>query len=152
MKFMSKFLNIFRVFLFAILILLNIYCVCFKTGFVGLRHAIYLLLLWVVLFVTVKDIIKKNKINNSKIYHILSILIFLTMNIILFRVLFDSHFFFNNVDLINKYENYSKVVGGYATNFSEYAKWYLKQNMIYFNVMFVLMFIYRRINLNIKNN
>lgn len=147
---MNKFLNIFRIILLIILIILNICCVIFKTNLVGLSHIFYLLFLCIILLVTARDIIVKKEINNNKTYHIVSILIFLIMNIVLFRTIFDSHLFFNNTNLINEYEKYSEIVGSYAGNFSNYAKWYLKQNMIYFNILFILMFIYRNFNLKEK--
>lgn len=149
---MNKILNILRMILFVILFILNIYCVCFKVGLISLEHAVYLFLLFIIMFLIIKDIIKKRLYNNDKTYQIISILIFLIMIIILFRAMFDSNFFFNNIDLISEYEKYSDISGSYAQNFSMYAKLYLKQNMIYFNGMFILLIIYRKINLGMKNN
>ncbi len=149
---MHKTLNILRIFLFIFLLVLNICCIFFKTNLVSWGHTIYLLFLCIMLFVMIKDIIKKNKINNNKTYHIISILIFLIMSVILFRIMFDSHLFFNNAGLISEYERYSELSGSYARDFTLYAKLYLKQNMIYFNGMLILLFIYRKINLNIKTN
>ncbi len=145
---MNKILNIFRILLFIILLILNICCIFFKTGLVSCEHAIYLFIMCIILFAMIKDIIKKNIINNNKTYHVISILIFLVMGVVLFRTMFDYRFFFNNTDLISEYEKISKISGSYAGNFSAYAKLYLKQNMIYFNGMLVLLFIYRKINLS----
>lgn len=149
---MNKILNIFRVFLFIILLVFNIYCVFFKMGVVSWEHAVYLLFLCIILLAMINDIIKKNKINNNKTYHVISILIFLIMSVILFRTMFDFHFFFNNTNLISEYEKFSELSGSYALDFPMYAELYLKQNMIYFNVMFILLFLYRKINLSIKIN
>ena len=145
---MNKLLNIIQIILLIILFLLNVYFIFSRAIHAVVNdwggYPIYLIFLVIIMLITIKDILKKSNIHQNNTYHIISILVFLIMNVIFFRVLFDSHLIFNNEKIVSIYNKF----GG----FPEYPKYYLKQNMIYFNVMFILLFVYRRINLNIKNN
>lgn len=84
---------------------------------------------------TIKDIIKKNPINNNRMYTFIFILSFLIICYVFYRFGFDKSLFFN------KYT--SNLYGG---DFSEYKMLYLGQNTIYFNVMLILLLIFRKIN------
>ena len=86
-----------------------------------------------------KDFIKKSKINENNVYVIICILCFLIMSFVLYRTAFDKTLFFNKY-----FDNYL------GSTFFEYRMSYLKQNMIYFNIMLVLILFYRKINLNKK--
>lgn len=132
---MSRLLNIIRIVLLVILCLLNIYCFFFDVPIVSWGHVLYLFLLIIIVSVTIKDYIKSNVLNKSIVYNIIFILIFLIMGVILIRTLFDNNLFFN------------KYLGDNFSTFIEFRMLYLKQNMIYFNMMFILVCIYRKINL-----
>ena len=126
---MNKFLNIIKIILFGLTIILN-YLVWEKTRLVSWSHIFYLLLLIVFFATTIKDLLKKNTINQNKTYQIISILVFIITIFILFRTLFDKLLLFNIKE--NEFEYYSMD--------------FLKQNMIYFNTMLVVLLIYRKLN------
>lgn len=126
---MNKFLNIIKIILFGVTIILN-YLVWEKTRLVSWSHIFYLLLLIILFITTIKDLLKRNTINQNKTYQIISILVFLIMIVILYRISFDKTMFYN------KYIDY----------YREFAMEDLKQNLIYFNTMFIVLLIYRKLN------
>lgn len=126
---MNKFLNIIKIILFGLTIILN-YLVWEKTRLVSWSHIFYLLLLIILFATTIKDLLKKNTINQNKTYQIISILVFIITIFILFRTLFDKLLLFNIKE--NEFEYYSMD--------------FLKQNMIYFNTMLITLLIYRKLN------
>lgn len=127
---MNKFLNIIKIILFVVTIILN-YLVWEKTTLVSWSHVFYLLLLIILFITTIKDLLKRNTINKNKTYQIISILVFIITIFILYRTLYDKSLFFN----IKEYEY-----------FEYYSMEFLKQNLIYFNVMLVVLLIYRKLN------
>ena len=126
---MNKFLNIIKIILFIITLILN-YLVWTKTRLVSWSHIFYLLLLIILFITTIKDLLKRNTINQNKTYQIISILVFLIIIVILYRISFDKTMFYN------KYIDY----------YREFAMEDLKQNLIYFNTMFIVLLIYRKLN------
>ena len=126
---MNKFLNIIKIILFGLTIILN-YLVWEKTRLVSWSHIFYLLLLIILFATIIKDLLKKNTINQNKTYQIISILVFIITIFILFRTLFDKLLLFNIKE--NEFEYYSMD--------------FLKQNMIYFNTMLITLLIYRKLN------
>ena len=126
---MNKFLNIIKIILFGVTIILN-YLVWTKTRLVSWSHIFYLLLLIILFITTIKDLLKRNTINQNKTYQIISILVFLITIVILYRNSYDKTMFYN------KYIDY----------YREFAMEDLKQNLIYFNTMFIVLLIYRKLN------
>lgn len=126
---MNKFLNIIKIILFGVTIILN-YLVWEKTRLVSWSHIFYLLLLIILFITTIKDLLKRNTINQNKTYQIISILVFLITIVILYRISYDKTMFYN------KYIDY----------YREFAMEDLKQNLIYFNTMFIVLLIYRKLN------
>lgn len=126
---MNKFLNIIKIILFGVTIILN-YLVWTKTRLVSWSHIFYLLLLIILFITTIKDLLKRNTINQNKTYQIISILVFLITIVILYRISYDKTMFYN------KYIDY----------YREFAMEDLKQNLIYFNTMFIVLLIYRKLN------
>ena len=126
---MNKFLNIIKIILFGATIILN-YLEWEKTSLVSWSHIFYLLLLIILFITTIKDLLKRNTINQNKTYQIISILVFLIIIVILYRISFDKTMFYN------KYIDY----------YREFAMEDLKQNLIYFNTMFIVLLIYRKLN------
>ena len=126
---MNKFLNIIKIILFVITLILN-YLVWTKTRLVSWSHIFYLLLLIILFITTIKDLFKRNTINQNKTYQIISILVFLITIVILYRISYDKTMFYN------KYIDY----------YREFAMEDLKQNLIYFNTMFIVLLIYRKLN------
>lgn len=126
---MNKFLNVIKIILFVVTIILN-YLVWEKTRLVSWSHIFYLLLLIILFITTIKDLLKRNTINQNKTYQIISILVFLITIVILYRISYDKTMFYN------KYIDY----------YREFAMEDLKQNLIYFNTMFIVLLIYRKLN------
>ena len=126
---MNKFLNIIKLFLFGLTIILN-YFVWEKTRLVSWSHIFYLLLLIILFITTIKDLLKRNTINQNKTYQIISILVFIITIFVLYRTLYDKTLIFN----IKEYK------------FEYYSMEFLKQNLIYFNTMFIVLLIYRKLN------
>lgn len=126
---MNKFLNIIKIILFVITLILN-YLVWTKTRLVSWSHIFYLLLLIILFITTIKDLLKRNTINQNKTYQIISILVFLITIVILYRISYDKTMFYN------KYIDY----------YREFAMEDLKQNLIYFNIMLIVLLIYRKLN------
>ena len=126
---MNKFLNIIKIILFVITLILN-YLVWTKTRLVSWSHIFYLLLLIILFITTIKDLLKRNTINQNKTYQIISILVFLITIVILYRISYDKTMFYN------KYIDY----------YREFAMEDLKQNLIYFNTMLITLLIYRKLN------
>lgn len=126
---MNKFFNIIKIILFGVTIILN-YLVWEKTRLVSWSHIFYLLLLIILFITTIKDLLKKNTINQNKTYQIISILVFIIIIFILYRTLYDKSLFFNIKE--SEYEYYSME--------------FLKQNLIYFNTMIITLLIYRKLN------
>ena len=126
---MNKFLNIIKIILFGVTIILN-YLVWEKTRLVSWSHIFYLLLLIILFITTIKDLLKRNTINQNKTYQIISILVFLITIVIFYRISYVKTMFYN------KYIDY----------YREFAMEDLKQNLIYFNTMFIVLLIYRKLN------
>ncbi len=129
---MNKCLMIIRILLLILVCFFNIYC---YSSLVNFGHLLFLILLFIIVVLTIKDIIKKNPINNNRMYTFIFILSFLIISYVFYRFGFDKSLFFN------KYT--SNLYGG---DFSEYKMLYLGQNMIYFNVMLILLLVFRKIN------
>lgn len=129
---MNKCLMIIRILLLILVCFLNIYC---YSNLVNYGHLLFLILLFIIVVLTIKDIIKKNSINNNRMYTFIFILSFLIICYVFYRFGFDKSLFFN------KYT--SNLYGGV---FSEYKMLYLGQNTIYFNVMLILLLVFRKIN------
>ena len=133
---MNKVLTIIRIILLLLVCFFDVYFYCFEVqNLVSYGYLLYLLLLGVIMVLTIKDIIKKNSINNNSAYTFIFILSFLIISYVFYRVSFDTSLFFN------KYN-----IDSYNSTFIEYKILYLKQNMIYFNSMLILLLVFRKIN------
>ena len=133
---MSKVLTIIRILLLLLVCFFDIYFYCFEVpNLVSYGHLLYLLLLGVIMVLTIKDIIKKNSINKNSAYTFIFILSFLIIIYVFYRASFDTSLFFN------KYN-----IDSYGSTFIEFKMLYLKQNMIYFNAMLILLLVFRKIN------
>lgn len=136
-------------------IILNI--ICFKVKLLGLTswgHVLYFILMIILVIITIKDLLRKEKINDNSIYNWISIFIFVIMDYIILRTLLDKNLFFNNKELITEYNRYMKILYPEVIpyNFREFAMYYFRQNMLYFNSMLLLLFSYRKLNKNKEKN
>ena len=85
---------------------------------------------------------------------VLSILCFTMILFILSRCLCDSHFIYHNAAFLKELNEYETILYGSPRNivqFSEIIGYYLMNNALYFNIIFILLFIYRKINLRNSN-
>lgn len=147
---MSKFLNILKLCLLILLIIIN--WLSIKSGIfvISWWHVLYLVLLGLLLIVSIRDIAKKNIINDNKIYNILCIIVFIIMSVIFLRAMFDPHFINNDPTLINKLDSYaSELYGDVISAAQDYylmPVYYVAQNINYFLIMMILLFGYRFLN------
>lgn len=103
---------------------------------------IYALLYALFIIVNLRDIIRKDKINKDKLYNTITILSLTIMSFIFIRVLYDPGFLHNSeiVKLYNTTATYQ------IPDFTLEAMMFIKQNMIPFIIILLLLFIYRFIN------
>lgn len=147
---MSKFLNILKLCLLILLIIIN--WVSIKSGIfvISWWHVFYLILLGILLLVSIRDIVKKNIINDNKIYNILCIIVFIIMSVIFLRAMFDPHFINNDPTLINKLDSYASELYGdvisAAQDYDLMPVYYVAQNINYFLIMMILLLGYRFLN------
>jgi hypothetical protein len=144
---MSKLLNIVKYLLLIFIIILNFISVK-NTSIYSWWNILYLFLIIIFTFLSIKDLIKKNGINKNKTYNILCILVFLITSFILLRALCDPRFIYNNQAFMTELKNYNLDLYGFNSYSDEqqYIAFYLVQNMSYFIIMMGLLFVYRFIN------
>lgn len=147
---MNKFLNILKFVLFIALIILNYLAFRNEISMLGFNHLLYLIFIGLFCIFSIKDLVKKGLINDNKTYNFLCIVVFLIMNVILLRALYDPHFFYNNSQLMNELDSYYiSLYGDVGGSFIDVdcINFFVQQNMNYFLVMFILLFLYRKLNL-----
>lgn len=111
-------------------------------------HLIYLILLVIYVFISLKDLFKKKNINDDIIYNILSILILLISIMIFTRVLYDDGFISNSSYYLNKLVEVTGNGLDIVKNNTDIHKYYyLSQNMFFLIPMILLLFIYRQLNI-----
>lgn len=122
--------------------LITIYTI--KNDITGQSYFIFLSIYLLYIILNIKDIIKKNKINENKKYNQLQIISLLIMIFIFLRTLYDPSFLINS----SKYTSKLKELG---EDFLEEAQnqtiLYLLQNIPYFIGLLILSLIYRKINM-----
>lgn len=106
-------------------------------------HILYLLLIMILLIVTIKDIINKNNM-----YNLLSVVVFLIMNIVLLRAIYDSRFIYNDTKLMNELNNYSYELFRQVLLQQDdmFTTFYVSQNIGCFLMMISLLLFYRILN------
>lgn len=112
-----------------------------KIGFEGFNFFLYTCVLVFTIFISIKDLIQKNKVDNK--YNILFIVSELFAIFIIMRTLYDPSFIYNST----KHMDLIKSFTDYLDNYKMINLWYLNQNLIYLIVMLVMLFIYREINI-----
>ena len=143
---MNKFLNTIKIILIGIFIYFKIH---FNNNFyyTSLFNNTFIILFIIYFILTFKDFIKKDNILNDRKYLILEIIILLIINFIFIRCLYDKSFIYN--DKIKYYEflNYLKSINSMdSVNVKNINIFYLDQNIIYFNILYICLLIYRKIN------
>lgn len=133
-----------NIFLFLVSFLMFKYIIAFDV--VGIDFVIYALVFLGYLFVAIKDYVQKNKIRYNKNYNILIIITLFIISFIFIRTLYDTSFIYNDnncIKLIN--DNYPN--NSYIDEIKYDSMLYLYQNLIYFILLFIMIFIYRRVNM-----
>lgn len=145
---MSKFLNILKFILLILLLFVNILAYKSPMSMLGWNHILYLILIGVFILLSIKDIRKKDVISNNKMYNFLCIIVFIIMNIVFLRALYDPRFLYNNSKLIEELNSYSYELYGDVFTYEDQMlpTFYIAQNINYFLAMFGLIFIYRFLN------
>lgn len=107
---------------------------------------IYYMVYLAFILVTFGDYIKKNTIQKNRRYNILVLLTFLIISAIFIRALFDKSLLSNNKDYLSKIGLISDdLVFNDGINY--YNKFYVEQNLNFFILMLLGLFVYREINL-----
>ena len=110
------------------------------------KNIIFIFLYVIYLIATLKDIIKKDKINNDKLYNIISILVLFIISFVFLRVFIDPGFIHNS----NYYMDMVKTIDGTFTTYQDQVKnmaiMFIDQNMLWFNISLALLLLYRFIN------
>ena len=120
-----------------------------KYGINELNYFIFLGIYSLYIILNIKDILKKNKINENKNYNILQIIVISIMTIIFIRTLYDTSFIINTSTNINKLK---ELGNQYLEEASYQTIFYLLQNINYFIGLLVLLLIYRKINMEHKES
>ena len=122
--------------------LITIYTI--KNDITGQSYFIFLSIYLLYIILNIKDIIKKNTINENKKYNILQIISLSIMIFVFIRTLYDPSFLINS----SKYANKLKELGeGYLEEAQYQTILYLLQNIPYFIGLLILSLIYRKINM-----
>jgi len=148
---MNKIENVIRLIMLIVVTTLNI--IYIKDNYlINYAHILYLFLLLIIIILSIKDLIKKNLINKSHTYNIVCILVYLIISFILIRAMYDSHIICNDTKLINEYLRINNLIYNRSNTgaFLEIRGFYLQQNFIYFNIMLILLLVFRKINLKNK--
>lgn len=123
-------------------LLVTIYTI--NNGITGQSYFIFLSIYIIYILLNIKDIIRKNKINDNKKYNILQIIVLLIMTLIFIRTLYDPSFIYNSkyLEQLKQIEN-----GIYVENAQYETILYLHQNIGYFITLILLLLFYRKINM-----
>lgn len=145
---MSKLLYCLRNTLLLILLVLNVRFVI-TYGVISTRFLMYIIIFVILILLNLKDIIRKDILNENKIYNILFIFIELIMIFIFMRALYDTNFMYTNNYYREIIEDISlKNNVTYIEQIKQINMLYLYQNTLYFIAMLILLLIYRLFNKN----
>lgn len=147
---MNKFLYYLRNIFLLVLIILNVKFI-YIHGMINSKFLIYIVIFTILVLLNLKDIVRKNYLNENKIYNLIFIFIELIMIFIFVRALYDSNFIYTNSyykDIIEKISLQSNIY--HIEEIKQINMLYLYQNTIYFIFMLFLLLIYRNFNKNEK--
>ena len=141
---MNKILEITKNILHIILTILIIEYITIYNNFTTLGYIIFLTLFSLTLILTIKDYIKKNKIQKDKTYLLIQIISLSIISFIFIRTLYDKSFIYNSKQYVNEFLlNHPNE----QDTLKQYNVLYLYQNMFYFIILLLLCLIYRKINM-----
>lgn len=141
---MNKILEIIKNILLTLLTIIIVRYITIFHDFVTLEYIIFLALISLTIILTIKDYIKKNKIQKEKTYLLISIISLLIISFIFIRTLYDKSFIYNSKEYVDEY---LKTKPTEIDILKQYNVLYLYQNMIYFIILLSLSLIYRKINM-----
>ena len=141
---MNKILEIIKNTLHILLTILIIKYITMYNNYTTLGFIIFLALFSLTIILTIKDYIKKNKIQKDKTYQIITIIIFLIISFIFLRTIYDKSFIYNSKEYV---EEFLKNNPNEIDTLKQYNILYLYQNMFYFIVLLLLSLVYRKINM-----
>ncbi len=142
---MHKTLEIIKNILLTLLTILILKYIIIFNNFVTLGYILFLTLFSIILIITIKDYMKKNKVQKDKTYLIIQIISFSIISLILIRTLYDKSFIYNSKQYKEQFLiNHPNEID----TLKQYNVLYLYQNMIYFITLLSLTLIYRKINMN----
>ena len=141
---MNKILEIIKNTLLALLTLLIIKYISIFHNFVTIGYILFLTLYSLTLIITIKDYIKKNKIQKDKTYILIQIITLTIITFIFLRTLYDNSFIYNSKQYVNEFLiNHPNE----TDTLKQYNVLYLYQNTFYFIILLSLSLIYRKINI-----
>lgn len=146
---MNKILEIIKNIILILLTLLIIKYITIYHEFVTFGYILFLTLFSLTMIITIKDYIKKNKIQKDKTYLLLQIISLSIISFIFIRTLYDKSFIYNAKQYLNEFLlNHPNEID----TLKQYNVLYLYQNMIYFIILLSLSLIYRKINMEKQNS
>jgi len=131
-------------YILTILLILLIAIFTIKNDIAGQNYVIFLSIFLLYIILSIKDIIKKNKIDNNKKYNILQIIMILIMILVFIRTLYDPSFLINSTKYTSKLKDLGEE---YLVEAQDQTILYLLQNIPYFIGLLILSLIYRKINM-----
>ena len=141
---MNKITEIIKNTLMILLTILLIKYTILYNQFITLGYMIFISLFTLTLILTLKDYIKKNKIQKDKKYIIISIIYLSIITFILIRTLYDKSFIYNSKQYV---EEYLKNNPTEIDILKQYNALYFLQNIPYFIGLLLLSLTYRKINM-----
>ncbi len=146
---MNKILNVIKIILICLFIYLKI---TFNNNFDyrSFFNNFFLIIFIIYLINSIKDFIKHESIINNKKYLILEIIALLITNLVFIRCLYDKNFIYNDKESFLEIINYFKSLNSPNIDLKYINIFYLNENIIYFNILYICLLIYRKNN--IKSN
>ena len=141
---MNKITEIIKNTLMILLTILLIKYTILYNQFITLGYMIFISLFTLTLILTLKDYIRKNKIQKDKKYIIISIIYLSIITFILIRTLYDKSFIYNSKQYV---EEYLKSNPTEINILKQYNALYFLQNIPYFIGLLLLSLTYRKINM-----
>ena len=141
---MNKITEIIKNTLMILLTILLIKYTILYNQFITIGYMIFISLFTLTLILTLKDYIRKNKIQKDKKYIIISIIYLSIIIFTLIRTLYDKSFIYNSKQYV---EEYLKSNPTEIDILKQYNALYFLQNIPYFIGLLLLSLTYRKINM-----
>lgn len=141
---MNRILEIIKNILLILLTLLILKYITIHHEFVTFGYILFLTLFSLTLIITIKDYIKKNKIQKDKTYLLMQIITLSIISFIFTRTIYDKSFIYNSKQYVDEFLlNHQNE----QDTLKQYNVLYLYQNTLYFIILLLLSLIYRKINM-----